>query len=59
MQLVRAASPYAAFEYGSQDVIRPDREGMVRVSGVRDWAFADWPALERATLLRFSVAMGE
>ncbi len=53
-------APYAAFEYGSQDVIRPDREGMVRVPegpglGIR----VDWPALERATLLRFSVAMGE
>ena len=49
-------APYPAFEYGSLDVIRPDREGMVRVPegpglGVR----VDWPAIERATLASFTL----
>jgi L-alanine-DL-glutamate epimerase-like enolase superfamily enzyme len=49
-------APYPAFEYGSLDVIRPDRDGMVRVPdgpglGVR----VDWEAVERASLLRFAL----
>jgi L-alanine-DL-glutamate epimerase-like enolase superfamily enzyme len=49
-------APYPAFEYGSLDVIRPDADGMVRVPdgsglGVR----VDWPAIERASLLRFTL----
>jgi L-alanine-DL-glutamate epimerase-like enolase superfamily enzyme len=49
-------APYPAFEHGSLDVIRPDREGMVRVPdgpglGVR----VDWPAVERAAILRYAV----
>ena len=50
-------APYPAFEYGVLDVIRPDAEGMVRVTdgpglGVR----VDWPAIEAATVARFAVA---
>ncbi len=49
-------APYPAFEYGSLDVIRPDREGLVRVPdgpglGVR----VDWPAVERAAILRYAI----
>lgn len=49
-------APYAAFEYGSHDVIRPDARGMVRVPegpglGVR----VDWEAAGRAALLRYTV----
>jgi L-alanine-DL-glutamate epimerase-like enolase superfamily enzyme len=49
-------APYEAFEYGSLDVIRPDAQGMVRVPdgaglGVR----IDWPAIERATILGYTL----
>ena len=49
-------APYAAFEYGSLDVIRPDGQGMVRVPdgpglGVR----IDWPAIRRATILGYAM----
>ncbi|MGH6954770.1 MAG: enolase C-terminal domain-like protein [Alphaproteobacteria bacterium] len=46
--------PYPAFEYGSLDVIRVDKDGNVHAPdgpglGIR----ADWPALERAAFLRY------
>ena len=52
-------APYPAFEYGSLDVIRPDREGMVRVPdgpglGVR----VDWPAIQRASLMSYALDAG-
>jgi L-alanine-DL-glutamate epimerase-like enolase superfamily enzyme len=50
-------APYAAFEYGSLDVIRPDRHGMVSVPegpglGIR----LHWPAIQRACATQFSIA---
>jgi L-alanine-DL-glutamate epimerase-like enolase superfamily enzyme len=52
-------APYPAFEYGSLDMIRPDREGMVRVPdgpglGVR----IDWPAIQRASLMSYALDAG-
>ena len=49
-------APYPAFEYGSVDVIRTDREGYVHAPegpglGVR----VDWDAVKKATILNFEV----
>lgn len=50
-------APYPAFEYGSLDVIRTDREGFVHAPqgdglGVR----VDWDAVKRAELVSFAVS---
>ena len=49
-------SPYPAFEHGSLDVIRTDREGFVNAPdgpglGIR----VDWAAVEAASILRYEV----
>jgi len=49
-------APYPSFEYGSLDVIRPDGNGDVHAPdgpglGIR----VDWPAVEKATILKFAV----
>jgi hypothetical protein len=49
-------APYPAFEYGSLDVIRPDANGMVAVPESLGLGIAmDWPAEQRAILLKFAV----
>jgi L-alanine-DL-glutamate epimerase-like enolase superfamily enzyme len=48
--------PYPAFEYGATDPIRTDREGYVhapRGDGVG--VGLDWPAIEKASILRYEV----
>lgn len=49
-------SPYAAFEYGSQNGIRIDGNGLIHAPpGAGLGVEVDWPAVERATLLHFEL----
>jgi L-alanine-DL-glutamate epimerase-like enolase superfamily enzyme len=49
-------APYPAFEYGSLDVIRTDKEGYVHAPpGVGLGVRVDWEAVRRATILNFEV----
>jgi L-alanine-DL-glutamate epimerase-like enolase superfamily enzyme len=49
-------APYAAFEYGALDVIRPDDQGNVRVPDAPGLGIGiDWPAVEAATIHRLEV----
>jgi len=48
------AVPYAAFEYGCQNPIRPGRNGQVTVSGLPGLGVeVDWPAIEAATIFKY------
>jgi L-alanine-DL-glutamate epimerase-like enolase superfamily enzyme len=52
-------SPYPAFEYGSLDVIRTDRDGYVHAPpGPGLGIGIDWPAIEKATIDRYVVGKG-
>jgi L-alanine-DL-glutamate epimerase-like enolase superfamily enzyme len=49
-------APYEPFEYGSLDVIRPDRDGFVHApKGLGLGIRVDWPAVEKATILGYAV----
>lgn len=49
-------APYPAFEYGSVDVIRTDREGYVHApEGLGLGVRVDWEAVKKATILNFEV----
>jgi L-alanine-DL-glutamate epimerase-like enolase superfamily enzyme len=49
-------SPYPAFEYGSLDVIRTDKEGYVNAPPGNGLGIGiDWDAVKRATILNFEV----
>jgi L-alanine-DL-glutamate epimerase-like enolase superfamily enzyme len=52
-------SPYPAFEYGSLDVIRTDKQGYVHAPpGAGLGVGIDWEAVKRATILDFEVRGG-
>ncbi|MEX2650340.1 MAG: mandelate racemase/muconate lactonizing enzyme family protein [Alphaproteobacteria bacterium] len=49
------AVPYAAFEYGSTDPIRPDAQGFVHAPpGPGLGVGVDWAAIEKSTILRLT-----
>lgn len=49
-------APYPAFEYGSLNSIRTDREGFVHAPhGAGLGVEVDWPAVERSTIMRYEV----
>lgn len=49
-------SPYTAFEYGSLDVLRTDKEGYVHAPpGAGLGVGIDWEAVKRATILSFEI----
>jgi L-alanine-DL-glutamate epimerase-like enolase superfamily enzyme len=48
--------PYPAFEFGATDVVRTDAEGYVHAPpGTGLGVGIDWPAIEKASLLRYEV----
>jgi L-alanine-DL-glutamate epimerase-like enolase superfamily enzyme len=48
--------PYAAFEFGANDVIRTDEEGYVHAPpGAGLGIGIDWEAIRKATILTFEV----
>jgi L-alanine-DL-glutamate epimerase-like enolase superfamily enzyme len=48
--------PYAAFEYGSRNVIRTDKEGYAHApEGPGLGIDVDWDAISKASILRFEV----
>jgi L-alanine-DL-glutamate epimerase-like enolase superfamily enzyme len=49
-------APYPAFEYGSLNWIRTDKEGFVHApKGPGLGVEVDWPAIEKATVMRYEV----
>jgi L-alanine-DL-glutamate epimerase-like enolase superfamily enzyme len=49
-------APYPAFEYGSLNWIRTDKEGFVHApQGAGLGVDMDWPAIEKATVMRYEV----
>ena len=49
-------APYPAFEYGSLNAIRTDKEGFVHAPpGPGLGVEVDWPAVEKATVMRYEV----